>query len=209
MQLLGCLGGSVGWAPNSWFRLSRDLTVCGIEPRSGFCADSAETAWDSLSPSLYLPHPTRVHTHTLSLSLKINKFSNKVKIKIKCTCRVSALLSCPLFPCSVFNKLLSPLFCLGWILSPPYHQPSPDWVTPHLVALTGNLCWSGTFLGLSGNFLGLFPWWMDSSTRWETEAQEEVIPPWGSKLQGEPVPLLPFGGTLSSLSFTLLSPSVV
>ena len=29
------------------------------------------------------------------------------------------LLSCLLLPCSVFNKLLSPLFCLRWILSPP------------------------------------------------------------------------------------------
>ena len=28
-----------------------DLPVCGIEPHVGLCADSAESAWDSLSPS--------------------------------------------------------------------------------------------------------------------------------------------------------------
>ena len=32
-----------------------DLTVCGIEPCIGLCADSVEPAWDSLSPSLSLP----------------------------------------------------------------------------------------------------------------------------------------------------------
>ena len=41
-----------------------DLPVCGIEPRVGLCADTAEPAWDSLSP----PAPSQ---H--ALSLKINK----------------------------------------------------------------------------------------------------------------------------------------
>ena len=43
-----------------------DLTVHGIEPCVGLCADSMEPAWDSLS----LPP-------SLSLSLKINKLTLK------------------------------------------------------------------------------------------------------------------------------------
>ena len=34
-----------------------DLTVWEFEPRIGLCADSAEPAWDSLSPSLSAPPP--------------------------------------------------------------------------------------------------------------------------------------------------------
>ena len=45
-----------------------DLTVCDFEPRIGLCADSAEAAWNSLSPSLSAP-PACV----LTLSLKINQ----------------------------------------------------------------------------------------------------------------------------------------
>ena len=44
------------------FGSGRDLTLRGIEPRLGLCADSSEPAWDFLSPSLYAP-----------LSFKINK----------------------------------------------------------------------------------------------------------------------------------------
>ena len=45
------------------------LTVREFEPHVGLCADSMETAWDSLSPSLSLcPSPL-----VLSLSLKINE----------------------------------------------------------------------------------------------------------------------------------------
>ena len=40
------------------FGSGHDLTVRGIEPHVGLCADSMEPAWDSLS---------------LSLSIKINK----------------------------------------------------------------------------------------------------------------------------------------
>ena len=35
----------------------RDLMVCGIEPGDGLCADGAEPAWDSCSPSLCAPPP--------------------------------------------------------------------------------------------------------------------------------------------------------
>ena len=44
------------------FGSSHDLTVCDIEPRVGLCV--AISTWDSLSPSLSLPHPR---------PLKINK----------------------------------------------------------------------------------------------------------------------------------------
>ena len=47
---------------------SHDLMVCGIEPRIGLCADSAEPAWDSLSPSLSAPLPLM-----LSLSFSVSK----------------------------------------------------------------------------------------------------------------------------------------
>ena len=42
--------------PTLGFSLGHDLTVCGIEPRIGFCADSMEPAWDSLSLPLPLFH---------------------------------------------------------------------------------------------------------------------------------------------------------
>ena len=46
--------------------LGHNLEVCGIGPHAGLCANSTETAWDSISPSLSAPP-------LLSLSLKINK----------------------------------------------------------------------------------------------------------------------------------------
>ena len=50
------------------FSSGHDLMVHEFEPHIGFCADSVEPAWDSLSPSL-CPSPTC----TVSVSLKINK----------------------------------------------------------------------------------------------------------------------------------------
>ena len=38
--------------PTLGFSSGHDLTVCEFEPCIGLCADSAEPAWDSLSPSL-------------------------------------------------------------------------------------------------------------------------------------------------------------
>ena len=45
------------------FSSGHDLTVQGFEPCIGLCTDSAEPAWDSLSPSPYVPS-----LHILSLS---------------------------------------------------------------------------------------------------------------------------------------------
>ena len=49
----------------------------------------------------------------------------------------SPLLSCPPLPCSIFNRLLSPLFCLRGILLPPlplggefFYHPTPNWEAP-------------------------------------------------------------------------------
>ena len=50
------------------FGSGRDLTVRGFEPCVGLCADRAEPAWDSLSPSLSAPPAL-----TLSVSLSQNK----------------------------------------------------------------------------------------------------------------------------------------
>ena len=47
----GHQGGSVGEASN--FGSGHDLMVHEFEPCTGFHADSAEPAWDSLSPSLF------------------------------------------------------------------------------------------------------------------------------------------------------------
>ena len=52
------------------FSSGRNLTVREFEPRFGLCADSMESAWDSLSPSLSAPSPLVL---SLSLSFKINK----------------------------------------------------------------------------------------------------------------------------------------
>ena len=49
-----------------------DLMVCRIEPHIGLCADSEESAWDSLSPSFSAP-PLCTCSLALSLSLKINR----------------------------------------------------------------------------------------------------------------------------------------
>ena len=37
------------------FGSGHDLSVCGFEPHIRLCADSAESAWDSLSPSALPP----------------------------------------------------------------------------------------------------------------------------------------------------------
>ena len=48
---------------------AHDLMVRESEPRVGLCANSTESAWDSLTPSLSLPLP---QLHMLSLSKYIN-----------------------------------------------------------------------------------------------------------------------------------------
>ena len=50
--------------------LGHDLTACEFKPLTGLCADGAEPAWDSVSPSLC---PSLTCMCSLSLSLKINK----------------------------------------------------------------------------------------------------------------------------------------
>ena len=55
--------------PTLGFGSGHDLTVGEFEPRIRLYTDSAEPAWDSLSPSLSAPHPPP----TLYLSLSINK----------------------------------------------------------------------------------------------------------------------------------------
>ena len=42
--------------PTLDFSAGHDLTICEIKPCVGLCADSAEPAWDSLSPSLSATH---------------------------------------------------------------------------------------------------------------------------------------------------------
>ena len=51
------------------FGSGHDLTVHEIKAPVRYCADSTESAWDSLSLPLPPPHPA----HVLVLSLKINK----------------------------------------------------------------------------------------------------------------------------------------
>ena len=43
--------------PTLGFSSGHDLSVHGLEPCIGLCADSVETAWDSLSPSLSVASP--------------------------------------------------------------------------------------------------------------------------------------------------------
>ena len=57
--------------PTLDFGSGHDLTVCGIiEPGVELCANSAEPAWDSLSPPLSLPLPS---WHACTLTLSQNK----------------------------------------------------------------------------------------------------------------------------------------
>ena len=56
------------------FSSGHDYTVCGFKPHIMQCAESAEPALDSLSPSLFAP-PLLV----FSLSLKINKLKKKIE----------------------------------------------------------------------------------------------------------------------------------
>ena len=63
------------------FGSGHDLTVPGFEPSIRLSADSAELAWDSLSPSLSAPPPSCTHTTSISLSLPLKR--NKVKKKKK------------------------------------------------------------------------------------------------------------------------------
>ena len=53
--------------PTLNFRLGHDLMVREIEPHIRLCADSAEPAWDSLSPSLFAP------PHSLFLSFSVSQ----------------------------------------------------------------------------------------------------------------------------------------
>ena len=50
------------------FGSGHDLTGHESEPCVGLCADSAEPAWDSLSPSLSAPPPALVYPRFLFLS---------------------------------------------------------------------------------------------------------------------------------------------
>ena len=52
-----------------------DLTVHEIEPHIRLCADGAEPAWNSLSPSLSAPSML-----VRSLSLSLSSFSLKINI---------------------------------------------------------------------------------------------------------------------------------
>ena len=45
--------------PTLDFGSSQDLIVHEIKPQVGLCTDSVETAWDSLSPSLFAPSPSK------------------------------------------------------------------------------------------------------------------------------------------------------
>ena len=53
-DFLGHLGGSVKHLTLD-FGSGHDLTVHEIEPHIGLCTDSADPAWDSLSPSFSAP----------------------------------------------------------------------------------------------------------------------------------------------------------
>ena len=98
-----CLGGT--WVAQSvkcstlGFGSGCALKGQELKPHIGLCADSADPAWDSLSPSLSL---FPVH----SISLKINKLKIKFKKKRKC-CLHGNLNSSILFIDMSFCKIQS------------------------------------------------------------------------------------------------------
>ena len=54
MGIEGHVGGLVKWLTFG-FSSGPDLTICGIKAHVGLHADSMESAWDSVSPSLSAP----------------------------------------------------------------------------------------------------------------------------------------------------------
>ena len=68
----GAWGTQSAKRPTLDFGSGPDLTVHELEPRVGFCAESAESAWDSLSLSLPLSAPPMLVV-SLSLSLSLSK----------------------------------------------------------------------------------------------------------------------------------------
>ena len=64
------MGSSVGWASD--FGSGHDLTVCEPAPH----ADSAEPAWDSLSPSLCPSLPSKINIKKIQ-PIRRTKISNR------------------------------------------------------------------------------------------------------------------------------------
>ena len=58
-----------------------DLTIHELEPHVRLWADSAEPAWDSLSPSLSAPPCLHARSHAFSLSLSLSLSLTKINIK--------------------------------------------------------------------------------------------------------------------------------
>ena len=76
-ESMGCLGGSVGWASNSWFQLRSWYQGHRIETHVGLCAKCGACLGFFLC--LPLPHsPAYAHAYTLSLSLS-QKNLNKIR----------------------------------------------------------------------------------------------------------------------------------
>ena len=59
--------------PTRDFGSGHDFMAHDIKPRVGLCANSAELAWDSLSPFSLCPSPTCAPSLSLSLSLSLSQ----------------------------------------------------------------------------------------------------------------------------------------
>ena len=90
------------------FGSGHDLTVHKFEPCVGLCADSAEPAWDSLSP--FLSGTTQLmRSLSLPLSLKTNKFTLKTPMSFTNVCKMIIMLPYKLYVCDLIlqSDLLS------------------------------------------------------------------------------------------------------
>ena len=80
------LGGSVGWASDSWFRLRSWSQGRGIKPHTGICAEYGTCLRFSLSLSLSLSlSPSALFPHSYSLPQKKVLYINIYKNYIYCS----------------------------------------------------------------------------------------------------------------------------
>ena len=125
--MLRRLGGSVGWASDSWFWLKSWSQCCGIEPHVGLCTECGACLRFSLSSC---PSPRPVHALSVSIS-KIKKNNNKNKVRLWGAWEaqlVERLTSAQV----IVSRCVSSSPASGFVLTARSPEPASDSVSPSL-----------------------------------------------------------------------------